>query len=122
MHPGHESDLLRSLHYFGALFLPDQAAVLEESFGAWKSVGVVVERDQSQSPDTSTAELALILHAVRPPEAAVSMEPALHELAFVSNKDEGRDSFNDILNWEVISPTWLHRRTAALPAPSTVHS
>lgn len=47
---------------------------------------VVAESDKAETPDSAAAELALELHSVVAPEYAVAVEPALHELAFVSEK------------------------------------
>lgn len=80
----HESDFLRPLHHFGALFLANLAAVLEEAFAAREPICLVAIGNQAQAPNTSSAKFTLKFHAVGTPENTVAMEPALHELTFIS--------------------------------------
>lgn len=81
--PGHEGYLLGSLNYFWTSLLSHQTAVLEESLVSWKSVALIAERYQTKTPNSATAELTLVLHAVRSPKHSMAVEPALHELSFV---------------------------------------
>lgn len=71
------------LNHIGATLFAQQPAVLEKSFIPRKPVRVVLERNQTKAPNAASAKLALELHAVGSTKYAVTMEPTLHELAFV---------------------------------------
>lgn len=80
----HQRTFLGTLHNVGTASLAHEAAVLEEALVAWKAVCEVLKGQQTQSPDLSSPELALILHAIRTPKDTVAVKPALMEFSFIS--------------------------------------
>lgn len=79
----HQSNFLCTLHNLRAALLAQKSTVLEEALVARKPVGQVAECDKAETPDATAAKLTLELHAIGAPENAVTVEPALHELALV---------------------------------------
>lgn len=84
LNPRHERNFLRALHDIRTVLFPNQFAVLEEAFIAWKAVGEVVECHKPEAPDPTASEFTLELHAVGSEENSAAVKPALHKFPFVS--------------------------------------
>lgn len=87
LRPCNKRNFLRPLNHFRTALFSQQPAILEKPFIARKSIRVVLERNQSQAPNASTAKLALVLHSVGSPKHAMTVKPTLQEFTFKSDRN-----------------------------------